>query len=67
MDTGITNADLFHPSGCDVEQWVKAAKASEMGYILFLTKHHDGFCLWDTNMLIAGQRRTSSPAPDPAR
>ena len=19
-----------------------------MGYILFLTKHHDGFCLWDT-------------------
>jgi len=20
-----------------------------MGYILFLTKHHDGFCLWDTD------------------
>jgi len=64
---GVTNLDLFHPRGCDVEQWVKAAKAAEMGYILFLSKHHDGFCLWDTNVLIAGQRRTSSPAPDPAR
>lgn len=45
---GVTNLDLFHPSGCDVEQWVKTAKAAEMGYILFLAKHHDGFCLWDT-------------------
>ena len=45
---GITNIDLFHPTGCDTEQWVKAAKEAQMGYILFLTKHHDGFCLWDT-------------------
>jgi len=45
---GVTNLDLFNPSGCDAEQWVKTAKAAEMGYILFLAKHHDGFCLWDT-------------------
>jgi alpha-L-fucosidase len=45
---GITNLDLFHPTGCDVEQWVKTAKEAGMGYVLFLTKHHDGFCLWDT-------------------
>jgi alpha-L-fucosidase len=32
----------------DAEQWVKTAKEAQMGYILFLTKHHDGFCLWDT-------------------
>jgi alpha-L-fucosidase len=24
------------------------AKDTGMGYILFLAKHHDGFCLWDT-------------------
>jgi alpha-L-fucosidase len=45
---GVTNVNLFRATGCDTEQWVKAAKAAQMGYILFLTKHHDGFCLWDT-------------------
>jgi len=45
---GVTNLGLFHPTGCDTEQWVKTAKEAQMGYILFLTKHHDGFCLWDT-------------------
>jgi len=45
---GVTNLSLFNPTGCDVDQWAKTAKEAEMGYILFLTKHHDGFCLWDT-------------------
>jgi|GEM_PF-1360972 len=45
---GITSLEIFHPTGCDTEQWVKTAKDAQMGYILFLTKHHDGFCLWDT-------------------
>jgi alpha-L-fucosidase len=45
---GITNLDLFHPTGCDTDKWVKTAREAQMGYILFLTKHHDGFCLWDT-------------------
>jgi len=45
---GVTNLDLFAAKDCDTDQWVKAAKAAGMGYILFLTKHHDGFCLWDT-------------------
>lgn len=45
---GVTNVSLFKPTSCDTEQWVKTAKEAQMGYILFLTKHHDGFCLWDT-------------------
>jgi len=45
---GITNIDLFQPTGCDTDQWARTAKDAGMGYILFLTKHHDGFCLWDT-------------------
>lgn len=45
---GVTDIALFHPTGCDTEQWAATAKQAGMGYILFLTKHHDGFCLWDT-------------------
>ena len=45
---GVTNLDLFAARDCDTDQWAKTAKAAGMGYILFLTKHHDGFCLWDT-------------------
>ena len=45
---GVRDVALFKPTGCDTEQWVKTAKEAGMGYILFLTKHHDGFCLWDT-------------------
>ncbi len=45
---GVTNVDFFRAKDCDTDQWVKTAKDAGMGYILFLTKHHDGFCLWDT-------------------
>ncbi len=42
------DAGYFRATGCDTDQWCETAKAAGMGYILFLTKHHDGFCLWDT-------------------
>lgn len=42
------DATYFKATGCDTDQWCKTAKDAGMGYILFLTKHHDGFCLWDT-------------------
>jgi len=42
-------ADFFNPSGCDTDQWAKVASEAGMTHILFLTKHHDGFCLWDTD------------------
>jgi alpha-L-fucosidase len=45
---GVTDPAFFKATGCDVDQWAKTAKEAGMGYILFLTKHHDGFCLWDT-------------------
>lgn len=46
---GVEDVDFFHPTGFDPDQWVRVAKAAGMQYILFLTKHHDGFCLWDTD------------------
>jgi alpha-L-fucosidase len=42
------DATYFKATGCDTDQWCKTAKDAGMGYILFLSKHHDGFCLWDT-------------------
>jgi alpha-L-fucosidase len=45
---GVTSPEYFKATGCDTEQWCRTARDAGMGYILFLTKHHDGFCLWDT-------------------
>lgn len=45
----VKDISLFSPSGCDTEQWARTAKEAGMGFICFLTKHHDGFCLWDTD------------------
>jgi len=46
---GVKDLEWFNPTGSDTDQWAKTAKEAGMGYILFLTKHHDGFCLWDTD------------------
>lgn len=40
--------DFFRATKCDTDQWARTAKEAGMNYIYFLTKHHDGFCLWDT-------------------
>jgi len=45
---GVKDISMFKATGCDTDQWARTAKEAGMGYILFLTKHHDGFCLWDT-------------------
>jgi len=38
----------FNPSGFDPERWAKAAKDAGMRYVVFTTKHHDGFCMFDS-------------------
>ena len=41
-------AKSFNPYLYDPEEWVLLAKEAGMKYICFTTKHHDGFCMWDT-------------------
>ena len=41
-------ASRFNPVLYDPEKWVLLAKSAGMKYICFTTKHHDGFCMWDT-------------------
>jgi len=38
----------FNPVAFNPEKWVRAAKNAGMGYVVFTTKHHDGFCMFDT-------------------
>jgi len=38
----------FNPIRFQPEKWAKAAKEAGFKYFIFTTKHHDGFCMWDT-------------------
>lgn len=38
----------FNPVYFNPEKWAKAAKNAGMRYVVFTTKHHDGFCMFDS-------------------
>lgn len=38
----------FYPICMQPEKWAEIAADSGFQYLIFTTKHHDGFCLWDT-------------------
>ncbi|MFO0827634.1 MAG: alpha-L-fucosidase [Phycisphaerales bacterium] len=40
----------FNPVKFNAKQWVEIAKNAGMRYIVITSKHHDGFCLWDTKL-----------------
>lgn len=39
----------FAPDRFDDHAWAARAKAAGMRYMVFSAKHHDGFCMWDTD------------------
>jgi alpha-L-fucosidase len=39
---------MFNPVKFNSDEWVKLAKDAGMKYIVFTSKHHDGFCMWNT-------------------
>ena len=39
----------FNPRKFDAKKWVAAAQEAGMKYIVFTTKHHDGFCMFDSH------------------
>ncbi len=40
----------FNPTEFDAKEWVAVAKAAGMKYLVFLTRHHDGFSMFDTRL-----------------
>jgi len=44
----VKYADEFNPKKFNPEQWLDLMQESGQKYITITTKHHDGFCMWDT-------------------
>ncbi|GAB3903042.1 alpha-L-fucosidase [Mucilaginibacter boryungensis] len=40
--------DFFNPISFDAAKYVSTAKSAGMKYITLITRHHDGFSMWDT-------------------
>ncbi|MBI5011233.1 MAG: alpha-L-fucosidase, partial [Bacteroidia bacterium] len=51
----------FNPVNFDPARWAKAARNAGMKYVVFTTKHHDGFCMFDTKL--TDYRITSPKTP----
>lgn len=52
--------DLFNPDLFEPEKWAKAAKNAGMKYFVVTTKHHEGFCLFDSKY--TDYKVTNTPA-----
>jgi alpha-L-fucosidase len=48
MDKYYALAESFNPVEFDAEEWARLAKLAGMEYVVFTSKHHDGFCMFDT-------------------
>ena len=50
----------FDPDLFDAREWARQAKAAGMKYAVLTTKHHEGFCMWDTQY--TDYKCTNTPA-----
>ena len=61
IDWGVTGEEFkkqyfdlnksFNPVRFQPDKWAEMAKDAEFKYLIFTTKHHDGFCMWDTEYI----------------
>ncbi|HIS93003.1 MAG TPA: alpha-L-fucosidase [Candidatus Alectryocaccomicrobium excrementavium] len=50
----------FNPDLFDAREWARQARAAGMKYAVLTTKHHEGFCMWDTQY--SDYKCTNTPA-----
>jgi alpha-L-fucosidase len=53
-------ADEFNPYEYNPEEWAELARSAGMKYAMMTAKHHDGFCLFDSEF--TDYKSTNSPA-----
>jgi alpha-L-fucosidase len=56
----------FNPRRFDPQPWAAAAKEAGMKYVVFTTKHHDGFCMFDTKQTDYRTTHATSGRTSPA-
>ncbi len=65
---GLSN--VFNPTKFDPDQWARVMQDAGMKYMIFTTKHHDGFCMFDskyTDFSIARGPFADNPKADVAK
>ena len=50
---GKENTHAFAPETVDTDQWIRTAKEAGFKLAILTAKHHDGFCLWQSDMDVA--------------
>lgn len=63
-------SEKFNPTDFNPDQWADIMQAAGMKYMIFTTKHHDGFCMFDskyTDFSIAKGPFANNPKKDVAR
>jgi alpha-L-fucosidase len=59
---GTLDPFAYDPSALDTDQWCSVARDAGMKYIVMVSKHHDGFCLWPSKLtsysVLASKRKT---------
>lgn len=50
----------FNPRHCDIRSWARLARQAGMKYMVMGSKHHEGFCLWDSQL--TDYKATNTPA-----
>jgi alpha-L-fucosidase len=60
-------AAQFNPVGFDAKRWVRTAKDAGMKYIVITSKHHDGFCMFDSQLTDYNITRATPFKRDPLK
>lgn len=60
-------ANQFNPVEFNASQWVRTAKHAGMKYIVYTTKHHDGFAMYDSEVSDYNIVKTTPYAKDPLK
>jgi alpha-L-fucosidase len=70
MDWYFGLSEQFRPAHFNPEQWADVCGDAGMRYMIFTSKHHDGFCMWDsheTDFTIARHAFRDDPRRDVLR